>query len=234
MTLAQRLSLLWRKFTPLEERLLNTVREVLPVGVQPIFDAQVAAITKVQRLLNWTEISFYRMRSGKADWNGVPMFPRVAEFPLAELRFNALGRRYKATLHCVSGHIFEFTITPGSKIAAFADLEGEVSVQLLSAPLDAKAPRPFEPIPNAWREHLKNHGPSDHNDWKLYDASTAFRTTIGDEEFLVLAERDGDEFILHRIEPINDTLFYLESHDGKPLPLHRELREVLRPNSATN
>src|SRR3989338_8326266 len=51
MTLTQRLSLIWRRFSPLEERLLATVRGVLPPDARPILDAQVSAITHVQRCL---------------------------------------------------------------------------------------------------------------------------------------------------------------------------------------
>jgi hypothetical protein len=50
MTFTQRLSLLWRRFSPLEERLFATVRNVLPLQATPTFDAQVAEITHVQRL----------------------------------------------------------------------------------------------------------------------------------------------------------------------------------------
>ncbi len=49
MTISQRLSLLWRRFSPLEEQLIVVVREVLPPQAQTIFDAQVGGITLVQR-----------------------------------------------------------------------------------------------------------------------------------------------------------------------------------------
>src|SRR6516225_7936844 len=49
MTILQRFSLLRRRFSPLEERLIAAVREVLPPQAQPTFDAQVAGITLVQR-----------------------------------------------------------------------------------------------------------------------------------------------------------------------------------------
>jgi hypothetical protein len=85
---AQRISLLWRRFSPLEERLLPTVRGTLPPDALPTFDGQVAAINHVQRLPEWTEIDFYHRRLGKIDWSDVPMFPRTGEFPLADVRFS--------------------------------------------------------------------------------------------------------------------------------------------------
>src|SRR3989338_1807215 len=103
MTLTQRLSLIWRRFSPLEERLLATVRGVLPPDARPILDAQVSAITHVQRLPGWTEIDYYRRRFGKVDWSKVRRFPLTGEFPLARVRFAVRGRRYRATLSCVDG-----------------------------------------------------------------------------------------------------------------------------------
>ena len=88
MNIMQRLSLLWRRFSPLEERLIAAVREVLPERAQPVFDAQIAGITLVQRLPRWTEIDFYRRRKGKTDWSDVPAFP--PKRPL--IRGNSLPR----------------------------------------------------------------------------------------------------------------------------------------------
>jgi hypothetical protein len=111
-----RLSLLWRRFTPLEERLLAAVRSVLPDDVQLLFDGQVAAITRVQRLPpTWSEIDFYCLRLGKVDWSCAPSFPCTDEFRLAEVRFQAAGASYRAVLTCGAGHIFDFAITPGPR-----------------------------------------------------------------------------------------------------------------------
>src|SRR4051794_38598062 len=101
----QRFTLLWKRFSPLEERLLALVGAGLPRGAQPIFDAQVAAITRVQRLPpSWNEISFYRIRHGKVDWSDVALFPCTDEFRLEEIRFTIEGKRYKASLSSIAGH----------------------------------------------------------------------------------------------------------------------------------
>ena len=125
MTILQRLSLIWRRFSPLEERLIAAVREVLPPQARGVFDAQIAGITLVQRLPpRWSEISFYRQRHGKVDWSDLPAFPRTGEFRLAEVQFSVEGRRYKATLTSIGGHIFDFTVIPSAKAVAFADWDG--------------------------------------------------------------------------------------------------------------
>src|SRR5256885_1528640 len=120
MTIAQRISLMWRRFSPLEERLITAVREVLPPQAQVVFDAQIAGITLVQRHPN--EICLYRRVSGKVDWSGIPTFPRTGEFRLAEVRFSVEGRRYKATLTRIGGDAFFFSKTPRPQTTPFSPL----------------------------------------------------------------------------------------------------------------
>ena len=130
----ERVTLLWKRFSPLEERLLAEVRNVLPAAAQPSFDAQVAAISRVQRLApSWTEICFYRMRRGRADWSGVPLFPCTDEFRLADVRFRIGGQHFKATLTSIGGHIFDFATTPGPKHVSFATWDAEPSVRAMSS-----------------------------------------------------------------------------------------------------
>lgn len=225
MTITQRISLLWRRFSPLEEQLITAVRKVLPSQAQAIFDAQIAGITLVQRYSNI--ICFYRKVSGKVDWSGIPTFPHTGEFRLAEVRFRAGDSRFKATLTSISGHIFEFAVTPNPRAIAFAVWEGVPSIGLLCDPLITQsAPEP-QPIPDSWRELIAHHRELV-GDWTFYDSDTAFNTAFADGEFLVLAERDGDEFVLHRIEPPAATLFYLDSHDGIPVQIDEDLPDFFR------
>lgn len=228
MTIAQRLSLLWRRFSPLEERLLAAVRGVLSVPAVPVFDAQVRAITHVQRLPGWTEIAYYPRRRGRVDWSGVPMFPRSQEFALARVRFAVSGRRYRAVLSCVAGHIFDFGITPSPRHVAFADWDAAAGAELVSDPMvpDSDASPPG--VPGAWLDIVATLGErAAAAGWILHDATTANRVTLDEGEFLVLAERGGDEFVLHRLEPSSDVLFRLGSHDGTPEPVRGELGDLL-------
>jgi len=229
MTIAQRLSLLWRRFSPLEERLFAAVRGVLPAQAAPVFDAQVRAITHVQRLPGWTEIDYYPRRYGAVDWGRVPTFPRTGEFALARVRFAVERRRYRAVLGCVAGHIFDFGITPSPQTIAFADWDPGAGAELLSDPSapdsDASAPG----LPAAWPDVVATvGGHAAAAGWALHDATTANRVTLDEGEFLVLAERDGDEFVLHRLEPSSDVMFRLVSHDGTPEPIRGEIGDFLR------
>lgn len=87
MTVSQRVTLLLRLFSPLEDRLLAAIRGVLPPEALHTFDVQVQAINRVQRHPEWTEIAYYSMRRGKVDWTQVPLFPRVNEFPWRKCAF---------------------------------------------------------------------------------------------------------------------------------------------------
>jgi hypothetical protein len=156
MNLMQWLSLLWRNFSPLEERLFAAVRPVLPAAAQSILDIQVAAVTRIQRHPHWTEICYYRMRRGKVDWGDVPLFPCTDEVRLAEVRFTVSGHRFKATFTAIGGHIFDFAITPNPRSIAFADWDEPVRSLLLDDPMRApQGSRRPEKISGAWRRYLE-------------------------------------------------------------------------------
>lgn len=225
----QRFTLLWKRFSPLEERLLASVRAVLPSGARPLFDAQVAAITRVQRLPpSWNEISFYRIRRGKVDWSEVAAFPCTDEFRLAEVRFTIKGKRYKASLDCIAGHIFDLTITPSPKKVCFSSWDEEPIARLLEDPLRAptglKLP---ESIPSAWKDVLKVHGGRSQSDWSLYDETEAYRIALNEGEFLVVGEKEGVEYLLYRIEPADGLLYYFEHDGGNPEPLREGIEALL-------
>ena len=74
-------------------------------------------------------------RAGRVDWSRVPLFPRGGEFPLARVWFVVRGRRYRATLSCVEGHIFDFGITPSPQGVAFAEWDSAPTTELLGDPL---------------------------------------------------------------------------------------------------
>ena len=215
----RRLSLFWKLFTPLEVRLFAEVRNVLPKDAQLLFDAQVAAINHVQRLPpSWSEIDFYR----RPNWTGIPLFPCTDEFRLAEVRFRTGRRPYKAVLSSINGHIFDFATTPGPKAVAFEAWDGGATTALLGDPLRAVT-RSKEPenIPAVWQDFLLRHVGQQPGGWVLHDASTAYRVVVNDAEYLILAEREGPEFILHRIEPGGERLYYLKDHDAVPQALDR-------------
>jgi hypothetical protein len=97
---------------------------------------------------------------------------------------------------------------------------------LLFDPWAVESVRPPEPIPDVWLEFITRLPAP--NGWMFRDAGTAYRITFDEGEFLNLAERGGDEFILHRIEPAASTLFYMASHDGTPGAIEGAIDDFFR------
>jgi len=155
------------------------------------------------------------------------MFPCADEFRLAQSEFRIAGRAYKAVLHCINGHIFDFAITPGPRNVAFEPWEeGPTAVLLRDPLLAASGKREAESLPVQWQKFLERHWGDRPRGWVLYDETTAYRVVIDDAQYLILAEREGPRFILHRVEPSGDRLYYLNHADRIPQPLDREL-EIL-------
>lgn len=205
MALTQ-VKLLFRRFSPLEEHLLAAIRTNLSPPARPTYDAQVLGISRVQRHPKWTEIIFYRIRKGAVDWSDVPSFACSDEFRLAEIRFSVHGKKYKATLTCVRGYIAIFTVAPSPKEVAFDPWDYEPIVQILNDPMCPVATRRHSTnIPPAWREFLREHPEKKTEGWALYDEATSYRVPSDEGEWLVLAERNGDEFILQVLEPEEQT-----------------------------
>jgi hypothetical protein len=63
--------------------------------------------------------------------------------------------------------------------------------------------------------------------FELHEANTAIHITLHEGEFLVLAERAGEEFILHRTEPPSDVMFHLASPDASPEAVRGEIGDIL-------
>jgi len=97
---------LFCKWTPWESRLLAGLSQSLAERHRPILQAQLDAITKIQRIVGWTEIDFYVMKRGRVAWDGVPCFDDTSEFRLARARTICDGVTVQSELTCLSGHLF--------------------------------------------------------------------------------------------------------------------------------
>jgi hypothetical protein len=216
----ERLSLLWKRFSPLEERLWAEVRTVIPAAAREAFDGQVAAINRVQRSPgSWSEICFYCMRSGRVDWSGVPLFPCTDEFRLAEVRFRVGKRTFRTALTSIGGHVFDFVTIPGPNSVAFVPWDAEPSVSLLGDPMRTPSgQKEPEKLPPVWERLLAQRAGQGTREWQIHDHTNAYRIAMDDGEYLVLAERESDEFVLYRVEPPSDGLFFLPHHDAVPEP----------------
>lgn len=216
----------WKRFTPLEERVLLRVRCNLSPEACEIFDAQVDVINLVQRQLDWSEILFYRKRRGKIDWSEVSLFARSGNFRLAKVNF-AIGRiHHQATVNCISGHIFSLTFSPAAKPIAFENWDDDGIVELLSDPMVADDSDSVEMLPPSWIALLEGLSPGDYPGWNIYDAHSARRITISGQELLLLAERSDDQFVVCRPDS-RDGIVYKMGHESDPEPISTPLMEFL-------
>ena len=97
------------RLSRVEKAVLECVRGELDEDMLKLWDAQLQAINKIQRLPEGVEVNFYRMKSGR------PSFPRDLSFPnktkellLAKVRIEALDLRgeLNARVWCVEGFLF--------------------------------------------------------------------------------------------------------------------------------
>jgi hypothetical protein len=97
----------------------------------------------------------------------------------------------------------------------------------MAAPAGA---RRIEPVSPVWQAILERESGLAHLDWVLHNEEPAYRVVLDGAEYLVLAERNGEQLILQRLEPWTDQLFYLASHEDTPeaVPVLRPFPRLLR------
>ncbi|NPC59190.1 hypothetical protein [Caenimonas soli] len=97
------------RLSDLEKRILVYVRAQLAERLLPLWDKQIHAINKVQRLPEGVEVNFYRMRGGRPTFDAELAFPNKAEeLQLAKLEMKLANVRQKlvARVWCVKGFLF--------------------------------------------------------------------------------------------------------------------------------
>lgn len=214
----------------MEEQLFAAVRTILPEAAKPIYDAQLASIVHAHRPFAWSEICYYpkkRWWKRRVDWSGMPKFTCKDEFQLTEVRFAVRKKRFKATLNCLAGHIFDFRIHPGGKSIAFSPWDGTPRVVLLNDPLRASSFKKREKLPSAWREFLDTLQGKSPENWRLFDEKSAYRIAEEDGDYLLLAESEWGEFLMVRLDPPSEGFFHVEGYDSKPKPLSDRLESVI-------
>ena len=162
------ITLIWRRFSPMESALFACVRPVLPITAVAIYDAQIAAIHHVQRA-SWTELCLYPR---KHQSRGVS-FTRTDEFALAEAQFSVHGTSYTAKLYCLRGYIFDIVVYPNPRNIAFSTWDSPAAVELLNDPMLTPSAPDRQPISEEWRDFLHNHAGEVHASWSLYDENSA-------------------------------------------------------------
>lgn len=97
------------QLSAVEKAVLDCVRGQLDAGVMKLWDGQVQAINKVQRLPEGVEVNFYRMKNGRPSFPEELSFPNKAkELLLAKVRIEVpdLKGKLNAKVWCVEGFLF--------------------------------------------------------------------------------------------------------------------------------
>ena len=97
------------RFTKLEVRILDSVRSKLDAGTAELWDKQIQAINKIQRLPEGVEVNFYRMQKRRPSFDLSLAFQnRTEELLVAEVQVGLpnRARELTASLWCVRGFLF--------------------------------------------------------------------------------------------------------------------------------
>lgn len=196
--------LLFRKFTPVEIAVLDSVAAALPPEVSATCKQQIAAINKVQRYLGWTDISFYRIVNGKPNWNGVPLFREHDEFTLSRSTYRIGDRKFTTQIICVAGHIFSFVTRPSIKKHCFST-PIDIQTNILTDPAEDHAGQSRN-HPKTFKDWHAN-GAAESNGWSALSSSETYAVHLADADYTVLAAR-GDEFLISRIDDDSGRIYY--------------------------
>jgi hypothetical protein len=112
------------RLTDLEKMILSCVREHLDTPLAALWDKQVAAINKTQRLPGGVEVDFYRMKDRRPSFNEQLSFPnKTTELLLAKVVVELQGMgTLRAKVWCVRG--FLFSIEYDGSVSYFEEAAG--------------------------------------------------------------------------------------------------------------
>lgn len=113
------------QLSSIEKAILDCVRGKLDGKLLTLWDGQVQAINKVQRLPEGVETNFYRMLNGRPSFPAELAFPnKTEEFLLAKVRVEVPGMKEEldAKVWCVSG--FLFSIEYAGSVSYFEEAAG--------------------------------------------------------------------------------------------------------------
>lgn len=228
MPAIRHLTLLWKTYTPVEETILLAIAEALPIGSRKLMLSQMRATNKVQRTLDWTEINFYCMRSGKVRWPPEVAFPNSGEFKLATVKYRLASRPFQTTLWAVSGHMFSFVTRPSPKSYCF-DRPTEITVILLgdSAAPAGTGPEVMALLPKSFLRFAQNESlPGEIHGWHVPKPSEAHIVHLPEGDFVFLAERDGSEYLLAPTKP-GDNRIYHWAESSRLTPVGEDFAQAI-------
>lgn len=104
------------QLSEMEWLVLNSVKDRLDARIGALWDEQVRAINKVQRLPEGVEANFYRMRNGRPNFEEKLAFPnKTEELLIARVQIGLpnVPERLTADVWCVKGFLFSLEYNGG-------------------------------------------------------------------------------------------------------------------------
>ncbi len=103
---------------------LDCVRDHLDARIAKLWDSQVQAFNKVQRLPEGVEVNFYRMKNGRPSFDEALAFPnKTTELLIAKVQVELAGMgKLTAKVWCVKG--FVFSIEYEGSVSYFEEAAG--------------------------------------------------------------------------------------------------------------
>lgn len=106
------------RLSELEKMLLDSIKDRLDKSISALWDKQVQAINKIQRLPGGVEVDFYRMKGGHPSFNNEISFPnKTKELLIANVKFELPNTNdtLLARVWCINGFIFSIEYEGNSK-----------------------------------------------------------------------------------------------------------------------
>jgi len=228
----KKISLLWRRFTPLEEFLLEVLQRELPEEPRRINQRRIDLINCVRRPLKWTEIMFFQLHDGKPVRDEGDMFPcrSQEEIILAQIRFmpERSQRSYTSEIIAVSGYMFSIDTHPSPKRIAFCREYILKGVKLVDDPMVE--------CPPTLLERLRKRLPPDYDalagqelsGWYVFGPSEIYRVPLENAHYLLLAQSENGtaDFLGVRASGNSKDVYYLP-HDDEPRKSARTIKEAI-------
>jgi hypothetical protein len=183
---------LFRKFTPVEEAVLQSVNSSMPALLRGRFSQQLLLINKVQRHSDDKEVNMYMMKAGQVSSPPVSSLLSSSddEFKLGEVHLTAAdgGLKMRADLWVVRGRIFsiEFEKSPGLLKGKFG-----ISSCLITDNFEKSGdfPRVLQSeLPEEYLE-LVRAGLDFQNGWHIFGTDGIYSVVQSDNNLWVIAEK---------------------------------------------
>ena len=212
----KRLALLFRTFTPVEEALLSHVESALPPEAREIYVKQIAKINHVQRTLDWHEILFYILRNHKPAWDQSIPFKNKSELILARVTFTIDNLTFRAKVGAVNGFVFSLLIRPSIKPHWHKQISSIKKLVIETNPEDETSKPHIVSLPASYLKWISYDSPEGFNGWTVLSSEETYSISLADADYIVLAVREGDEYLLSLAESPESGFYYAQT-DGTTL-----------------